>query len=167
VVKDMRMLLKRRKIMLILIPVVAIVAVLAGSMMIQNLATPKGLGVIDGRLSEVPKSPNAVSSQTLQSDKLVEPLPFRENLSESKSVIKSILSTYPNAVVHVEDANYLHVIVTTSGMRFKDDVEFYFDEQNRVIHYRSASRTGYSDMGLNLKRYQELFSLYENHSIAK
>jgi uncharacterized protein (DUF1499 family) len=44
-------------------------------------------------------------------------------------------------------------------MRFVDDVEFLFDDTNKKIHVRSASRVGYSDMGVNRKRVEELRKL--------
>ena len=37
-------------------------------------------------------------------------------------------------------------------MMFGDDVEFFFDEADSVIHFRSASRLGYSDLGVNRRR---------------
>jgi len=37
-------------------------------------------------------------------------------------------------------------------MRFVDDVEFYFDEKEKMVHIRSASRLGKGDMGVNRKR---------------
>ncbi len=47
-------------------------------------------------------------------------------------------------------------------MRFKDDLEFLFDEKEKLVHFRSESRLGHSDLGLNRKRYNELVNLYEN-----
>jgi uncharacterized protein (DUF1499 family) len=40
--------------------------------------------------------------------------------------------------------------------RFVDDVEFYIDERANLIHFRSASRLGYSDMGVNRKRMETI-----------
>ena len=40
--------------------------------------------------------------------------------------------------------------------RFVDDLECRLDAENRVIHVRSASRVGYSDLGVNRKRVERL-----------
>ena len=39
---------------------------------------------------------------------------------------------------------------------FVDDVEFFVDAQQKVIHFRSASRVGYSDLGANRKRMETI-----------
>ena len=58
------------------------------------------------------------------------------------------------------DGDYIYAISTTRRMKFKDDLEFFFDEQAELIHFRSASRVGYSDRGLNRDRYNELSKRY-------
>ncbi|MBK5253635.1 MAG: hypothetical protein JJE03_04080 [Peptostreptococcaceae bacterium] len=45
-------------------------------MFIKNSVTPSNLGVINGELSPLPKSPNCVSSYTLDKERYVEPIPF-------------------------------------------------------------------------------------------
>ena len=41
-------------------------------------------------------------------------------------------------------------------MGFVDDVEFLLDEDAKVIHVRSASRLGESDLGVNRKRIETI-----------
>jgi uncharacterized protein (DUF1499 family) len=41
-------------------------------------------------------------------------------------------------------------------MGFVDDVEFYLDADAKVIHVRSASRLGQSDLGVNRKRIETI-----------
>jgi uncharacterized protein (DUF1499 family) len=41
-------------------------------------------------------------------------------------------------------------------MRFVDDVEFRYDAAAEVVHVRSASRIGRSDLGANRKRIEAL-----------
>ncbi len=130
-------------------------------LIVQNTTMPSGLGVKNGQLSPVPKSPNAVSSQTSDEKKKVEPLPFKGDLRETKDAVKRILRTYGNIEIQAEEINYLHAVSTTPTMRFHDDLEFYFDEKAGLVHIRSASRTGYSDMGLNRERYKRLTTLYQ------
>jgi len=39
---------------------------------------------------------------------------------------------------------------------FVDDLEFCLDDQNKTIHVRSASRLGYSDLGKNRQRVEQI-----------
>jgi uncharacterized protein (DUF1499 family) len=50
-----------------------------------------------------------------------------------------------------EGPDYLHVEVRTF-LGFVDDLEFYADESQKLIHLRSASRVGYWDLGVNRRR---------------
>ena len=54
------------------------------------------------------------------------------------------------------EMNYIHAIFKSALFRFVDDVELSFDDQRKVIDVRSASRTGYSDLGVNRKRVEEI-----------
>ncbi len=45
--------------------------------------------------------------------------------------------------------------------RFVDDVDFVLDESESVIHFRSASRVGYSDMGANRKRMERIRKAFQ------
>jgi uncharacterized protein (DUF1499 family) len=47
-------------------------------------------------------------------------------------------------------------------MKYNDDVEFWLDSDAKQVHFRSASRAGYSDMGLNRTRYEAIAELYSN-----
>ncbi|MFT7527048.1 MAG: hypothetical protein ACI9LY_002200, partial [Arenicella sp.] len=66
-----------------------------------------------------------------------------------------------NAIENETDS-YVYSVFTTRLMRFKDDVEFYIDEAHQLVHFRSASRVGHSDLGANRKRYQSFKELYLN-----
>ena len=66
--------------------------------------------------------------------------------------IKKALATIPRIKIVSEDENYLHAEVRSLVFRFVDDVEFFVDEANHLIQFRSASRAGYSDLGANRSR---------------
>lgn len=145
------------KVKIFLIIVILLVVLMVG----KNNIEPKDLGVKDGKLKNMPNSPNAVSSQTDIQEKKVEPLEFIGDVQDSKAKILGIINNYQGTKIIKNEKNYIHVIFITGGMKFKDDVEFYFDESNKIIHFRSASRVGYSDMGMNRKRYNEIKSEYK------
>jgi uncharacterized protein (DUF1499 family) len=50
-------------------------------------------------------------------------------------------------------------------MRFKDDLEFLIVPGEKIIHFRSASRIGKSDLGKNRARLKELFADLEKGGI--
>jgi len=147
--------------MKILIAVLAVIALMILSMVFKNVRTPSSIGLENGKFAPMPKSPNAVSSQTDIEEKQVEPFPFKGSLEETKEAVKKALSDYGSVKIREEKPNYIHAVHTTGTMHYHDDLEFYFDEEKKVVHFRSASRVGYSDMGLNRERYNSLIELYK------
>ena len=108
---------------------------------------PANLGVTDGKLSPCPDSPNCVSSQSSDNKHYTEPLRYQGTLAEARDQLVSVLySMGPGTVVTVQE-KYIHAEFTSRLFRFVDDVEFYFDDNHKTIHLRSASRIGYSDLG--------------------
>jgi len=61
-----------------------------------------------------------------------------------------------------EMEEYLHITFTSQFFRFTDDVEFHFVEEAPVIHVRSASRVGYSDLGVNRRRIEKIRRAFES-----
>ncbi|MFT6099458.1 MAG: hypothetical protein ACJAYF_002005 [Arenicella sp.] len=119
------------------------------------------LGVTNGKLADLPQSPNAVSSQTSQSAKQVEALPLKGSAVETKAAIIDCLAKMGGNKIAEQADDYIRTVFTTRLFRFKDDVEFYIDADEGQVHFRSASRVGYSDMGANRKRYQAFKELYQ------
>lgn len=120
------------------------------------------LGVTNGKFKPCPSSPNCVSSMANDtSKKHYQPaLKIVGSKEESYQSIKAVLAELPRMTIVTDDMPYLHVEFQTKIMRFVDDVEFYFDETSGLIHYRSASRVGYSDLGLNRERMQDINKRY-------
>ncbi len=119
------------------------------------------LGVTNGKLADLPHSPNAVSSQTSQSAKQVEALTLKGSAVETKAAIIDCLAKMGGNEIVEQADDYIRTVFTTRLFRFKDDVEFYIDAGEGQVHFRSASRVGYSDMGANRKRYQAFKELYQ------
>ena len=68
------------------------------------------------------------------------------------------------AKIITDEGDYLYAEFTSLIFRFVDDVEFSFDDGNKLIHFRSASRLGYSDLGANRKRMEEIRKGFEGAS---
>lgn len=138
----------------------ALVLVVIIQMVIKNTMVPSNLGVVNGELSPLPKSPNCVSSYAIDKEKFVEPLPFKGDFETSKAKLLSVMSKYGDMEIITDEGTYMHIVFTTGKMKFHDDVELLFDLTLEKINYRSASRVGYSDMGLNKERYSEIKKQY-------
>jgi uncharacterized protein (DUF1499 family) len=142
------------------IGVVALIVIMIGQMVVSNLRTPGNLGVKDGKLAPMPSSPNAASSQSDEAYYKVEPLPLKADLAKTKAALLAAVESYGGGKVIEETETYIYVVFTTPTMKYKDDLEFYISESEGLVHYRSSSRIGYSDMGLNRTRYNEIAKLY-------
>ena len=128
---------------------------------VTSCGVPKNIYVQNGKLAPCPKSPNCVSSQSdsLDEKHYMNAWSFSD-INEAKSKVKNAIVAFGNAKILKEEDDYIHAVFITGFWRYKDDVEFYFDSSNGLIHFRSASRLGYGDMGVNRKRMQKLEMLY-------
>lgn len=126
---------------------------------VQGNQVPE-LGVKDGKLAAISSKPNNVSTQTDDPTKKVATLVFKDSQASTLSALKKAVALYGGAKIKAESEDYLYVVFTTSLMRYRDDAEFWLDVENKQVHYRSSSRAGHSDMGLNRKRYNEIAELY-------
>ncbi len=117
---------------------------------------PNNLGVRDGKLALCPNTPNCVSSQSSDTEHNIEPLTFNSTPREAMADLKTVLQNLKKTKIITENKNYLYVEFTSAIMGFVDDVEFSLDETAKVIHVRSASRLGQSDLGVNRKRIETI-----------
>ena len=106
-------------------------------------------------------SPNCVSTQAQDEGHAIAPFRYRKSRAEAKEALKEVIRSLPRTKLVEEDETYLHYEITSLLFRFVDDVEFLFDDDTKTIHFRSASRTGYGDLGVNRTRMEQLRSLVE------
>ncbi len=140
--------------------IVALVTAFAAMLTMQNMKTPTHLGHKNGKLAPMPSKPNAVSTQTTQKDKFVEALDYKGNTAETLAAVKQILAAMGNNDIQTQESHYIYTVFTTPKMHYHDDVEILLDEQAQQVHFRSQSRAGYSDMGVNRQRYESFRALY-------
>ncbi|MDX1451220.1 MAG: DUF1499 domain-containing protein [Oleiphilaceae bacterium] len=129
-----------------------VLSLIPAVLIFQNLKQPK-LGLEDGRFKALGRKPNAVSTQASDEKRRVDVLDCK-GVTSPISLAGRVLSDMPGARVVKEEGPYIYAVFTTPMLRFRDDVELYFDETAQCLHFRSASRAGYSDMGVNYKRYR-------------
>lgn len=117
---------------------------------------PANLGARDGRLLPCPSTPNCVSSQASDEEHRVAPLAYSGSVDNAMNRLTAIIRSLPRTSVITDTGAYIHVEFTSSIFRFVDDVEFLADGSAGVIHVRSVSRLGTSDLGVNRKRVEEI-----------
>jgi len=104
-----------------------------------------------------PAKPNCVCSQYPNDpDHFIEPFIFdsKEHAQEAFEKLKTFKkSTFSVRPEKIED-HYIHLVFITKLFRFRDDVMFLLE--TNTIHVRSASRLGYSDLGVNRKRIESI-----------
>lgn len=134
--------------------IVVIVILRIGGCMMFMITNPAGLE--QGRLRACPNSPNCVCSQDTAAEHAIAPLSFTGDVAAAKARLIQAIATLPRSKIVVNEPSYLHVTCTTLVLRFVDDLEFLIDAEAQAIHVRSASRLGYSDLGVNRKRVETL-----------
>lgn len=115
---------------------------------------PDNLGVHNGRLASCPESPNCVSSQASDEAHRIDPLPLKGSPAQTQARLVTLLTDEPRVRLIEQNAHYLRAEFSSRVLRFVDDVEFLIGEQ--AVDVRSASRLGYSDLGVNRKRIEHL-----------
>ncbi|MGD9040545.1 MAG: DUF1499 domain-containing protein [Desulfobacteraceae bacterium] len=143
------------------------------SMFIMGSVSGAGLGgpgAPENQLPPCPDSPNCVSTQSESKRHSMAPLPYLQTREASRERILSILKGMKRTEIVKLTESTIHVEFRTAIWGFVDDVEFLFDDAARVVHFRSASRSGYYDFGLNRRRMKEISERYleavENETTA-
>lgn len=77
------------------------------------------------------------------------------------AVLRRIVEQDRGATIVSTDDRALSVEYRSRIFRFVDDVDFVVDEAAGVIHFRSASRIGYSDMGANRRRMEQIRTAFQ------
>jgi uncharacterized protein (DUF1499 family) len=132
------------------LPVVLLAAILS----LMSTILPAGENT--HTLAPCPASPNCVSSQADDREHFTEPLRFTGDATLAWKRLKSALAKESRLTIIEDTGSYLHAEARSLVFRFVDDVEFVLNAGDSVIEVRSASRTGYSDFGVNRRRVDRL-----------
>ena len=132
-------------VILLLIPVGVVVGL---AVLSATADKPDDLGVKDGRLAPCPNTPNCVSSQAGDAHRM-DPIPYDGDPDEALARLRTVLALRPRTLVVEEKGRLPRAECVSLLFRFVDDVEFVLDRDAKVIHFRSASRVGRYDLGVN------------------
>jgi len=137
--------------MIFLKVLIAFIVLVSVMFFILGLKSQKGSapGIVNGELAPCSSKPNCVSSEKdTQPEKKVSPL--KGSFEAAKAAIIASGGTITS-----ETDSYLSATYMSKVFKFVDDVELR-DGGDGQVHIRSASRVGYSDRGVNLKRVKML-----------
>jgi uncharacterized protein (DUF1499 family) len=115
-----------------------------------------GLGVSNAHLTSCPASPNCVVSQDGDPKHTIDPITYHIDRNAARETLLKVLTVVPRTEVVEQTDSYIHALSKSRIFGFVDDVEFYLPKDEDVIHLRSASRIGDSDLGVNRRRMEQI-----------
>lgn len=118
---------------------------------------PDNIGIqTSGQLAPCPSTPNCVNSKSQDATHKIEPLSYSSTPTQAMAELKSAIQSMERTTMITETENYIYAEFKSKLMGFVDDVEFLLAPEAKVIHVRSASRLGESDLGVNRKRIETI-----------
>jgi uncharacterized protein (DUF1499 family) len=105
---------------------------------------------------DCPDTPNCVSSLAKNPKYRVEPFKLKKGLKTSWDIVQQAVLLLPRTKIVSADNNNIHAECRSIIFRFVDDLSLHLTPSKGIIHIRSASRTGYSDLGVNRRRVENL-----------
>ncbi len=97
----------------------------------------------------------------------VDHLRYDGSLPEAREQVLSVLRSMERTTLVAEESRDIQAQFRSAIFRFLDDVKLYFPDDAKVIHVRSASRTGYYDFGVNRSRVERIRTLMAGKKAVK
>ena len=114
-------------------------------------------GLVGGMLSKCSKKPNCVCSEIKRDDShFIKPLISSDNIV----LLISIIQEMGGELINEKD-NYFAFQFASKIFGFVDDFEVRYEKDKNIIHFRSASRVGRSDLGVNRNRVELVKKIYQ------
>ncbi len=131
------------------------ITLLLGLVSAAACARPSADFIARGQLAPCPSSPNCVSSLASDEGHRIAPLAIPGDAAAQMAALLAVVGDMPRTEIQAQTDNYLWVVFTSRLLRFRDDVEFLLGPGD-AVQVRSASRLGYSDLGVNRKRVETI-----------
>ena len=128
---------------------------------------PTYLGVEAARLPPCPSSPNCVSSDAADPAHSIAAFALAIPFHEAWLAVRESVESLPRTKIISETSDYLHAECTSAVFGFVDDLELHLRTAEKVVAVRSASRLGYSDLGVNRRRIEDLRGLLVKRGILR
>jgi uncharacterized protein (DUF1499 family) len=118
---------------------------------------PQHIIVSDYYLAPCTTNPNCVSSLApKESRQYIDAFQFTDDPQDDLKILKSVLASMTGIGVITRQSNYIHAECRSRVFGFVDDLEFYWDDNDKLCHVRSAARLGFYDFGVNRKRVEKI-----------
>jgi uncharacterized protein (DUF1499 family) len=111
------------------------------------------------------RTPNCVSTQATDPAKKIDPIPYTGTLDQARARLLRVLRAYPRTKIVQEGPISLKAECRSRIFRFVDDVDLVLDDREKVIHFRSASRVGRRDFGVNRQRMEEIRRRFQTDGV--
>ena len=105
---------------------------------------------------DCPDTPNCVSSLAKNPKYRVEPFKLKKNTKASWNIVRTTVASLPRTKIVSADNSDIHAECKSMIFRFVDDLTLHLIPSKGTIDIRSASRIGYSDLGVNRRRIETL-----------
>ena len=114
-----------------------------------------------------PASPNCVSTSTTSSIHQIDAPILATAPEQAWPAVIATVKSLPRTIITYQDNYHLRAESRSRLFRFIDDIEIYLDTENNQLAMRSASRLGYSDLGVNGRRLHALIDQLRVQGIVK
>jgi len=114
-----------------------------------------------GQFAVCPETPNCVSTKNINTKNYILPIYYKGSLDSAKRFLFLAIKPINSVSIKKDLERFIHIEVTSKIFGFIDDVEFYLNEPG-IIHFRSASRLGYSDLGVNRERMETIRKTFQS-----
>jgi uncharacterized protein (DUF1499 family) len=86
----------------------------------------------------------------------MDPFPFSGTAEEALDRLAAIVKGMPGGHVLARDGDRLKAEFRSRFLGFVDDVDLVADREAKVVRFRSRSRKGYWDLGVNRRRMRRI-----------
>ena len=126
--------------------------------LVNGCSSPKTDGNSNqlNRLAGCPGPSNCVSSEAQDVRHAVAPFRLAGDSTTGWQSMARIVASLPRSSIVKKTDTYLHAEFRSRVFRFIDDLELLLDPATGNVAIRSASRVGYSDLGVNRRRVKTL-----------
>lgn len=156
-----RVLLIFTAFLLVVICSLGTISAFAGKPSLFAGTRPNRLGVDAGKLATCPPTTNCVNSQSWDDTHTIAPLTYNTPAPTAMKNLIAAVQSFPRAAIVTQTDDYLYAEFAIPVVGFVDDVEFWLNDDAKIIDVRSASRLGESDLGVNRRRIESLRAKFD------
>ena len=137
------------------------IGLLAAIIFLSGCSKPPVVPENNRSLSPCGNLPNCVNSQSGRGLQSTEPIKVNQ---EKWAMLKEWISQQKDWQITIEDESFIQAVVTTPLMKFKDDVQLLYLAESDLIHVRSSSRLGLSDLRAHANRVEKIRTLVSSEN---